>query len=253
MRHHLAQRYFEELREILNTLLQEPRLETCSPIAVLPWIIMVFTVATSRTLSTAIAASAFSIVIFVLVYRRRVFNELHYIVKPLTLILLIVFAASTPLIIFKHSFYAYLFAARVIASTITFIFILRVIGWRNVFSFLHLIKVPSEIVFIINQTIRFIPLFSNEVLKILIAREARVIGARWSLRRILSSAISDILLRSFYRAWVFSLTLNARTLSGGIVQGKYGKIRLRIFDIYLFLTSIFTVLLEVKETLWAGL
>ncbi|RLE87285.1 MAG: hypothetical protein DRN04_18365 [Thermoprotei archaeon] len=253
MRHHLAQRYFEELREALNTLLLEPRLETCSPIAVLPWIIMVFTVATSRTLDTAVAASIFSIVIFVHAYRRSVFNELRYIVKPLILILLIVFIVSIPLIIFKPGPYVYLFAARVIASTITFIFILRVIGWHNVLSFLHLIKVPSEIVFIINQTIRFIPLFSNEVLKILVAREARIVGGSWSLRRILSTTISDVVLRSFYRAWVFGLALNARTLSGGVVQGSYGKIGLRVFDVYLFLASIFIVLLEVKGTLWVGL
>jgi len=252
MKHSLARTYFEELRETLNILLQEPRLNIFTPLATVPWIIMVFTVAASETLAVPIIAASFSITALTLTYGRKVLGQIRYIVKPLILILLIVFIVSLPLIIFKPGLYVYAFATRVIASTITFIFLLRLIGWRNVLTFLNFLKVPREIVFTVNQTIRFIPLFSNEVLKMLTAREARAIGRHWSIWKTLSSIVSDVVLRSCYRAWVFNLALNARTLNGELVSEHVQKIHLHRFDIYLLLASILIVLLEVLGRLWVG-
>ncbi len=146
------------------------------------------------------------------------------------------------------------FIIRVIASTTTFIITLRLIGWPKIITGLYYLKVPEELIKTINHMIRFIPLFINDTLYMLAAREARLLGkiSKWNIWKVLASIVADIILKSHYRAWTLSMALEARTIKSN-PSLKSNRKFISSYDIMLLTVAIVLLLVEVKLCLWNGI
>jgi len=188
--------------------------------------------------------------LFTLACKGRILEEFKVIVKPISFIIALV--VSLPLLIMNPYHISTLkFITRVIASTIAFIVLLRIIGWRNILYGLRDLKVPSSLIWMIFCTIKFIPLFINEVLRMLLAREARIFSKQSLLRtwKVLSTIASEVVVKSYHRSWRFNLALEARII-GGKVDLKYNHNPDKIWCILLFVIAVYVLLLELSVRLW---
>jgi len=203
-------------------------------------------------LTVHIIAIALSLTLFTLASHGKVLEEFGNVAKPILFIIVLALVVSLPLIIVNpYNVEVLRFITRVIASTTTFILILRIIGWRNILYGLRRLKTPSNLVWMIFCTIKFIPLFLNEVLRMLLAREARILRKQplLSIWKLLATIVSETIIRAHYRSWRFNLALKARLL-GKAIDLKYSSSSNSLWNIALLSSAICIVLLEVLARLW---
>jgi len=253
MRKGLTHEYLKELRETTAYILNDVGVGTYTSYSFIPWVILMFTVASSVTLITPIVALVASTILLATTCRFKRVKGLKLMVKPIIYITILALVVSSPILISNVNVDVYKFILRVIASTVIFTITLRLIGWMNIIKGLNIVRTPRELVKMIQHTVKFIPLFLTEVLKMLIAREARVLGkpSKRRIWKVLATIVSDVVLKSNYRAWKLSLALEARTLK---FEPKGGVDReVNIHDAILLTIALTILTLEVAGRVWGGL
>lgn len=134
------------------------------------------------------------------------------------------------------------FIVRVTAAASIFTIFMMYIGWYGVIEGLRGLKIPEEIVLLIAFFMKYVSIFLREILKILVARESRLLS-RTSMSRlwfILSTVIGELVIRGYERAWIFEKALKARTFNN--ISPKYKQRELGLNDLMLLLlTFIFVV------------
>ena len=249
----LVHKYLEGLRDVLTYMSTPSGLEP-SCVSVAPWLLMVFLVANSRSFLPPLVASAYSLVVYALTFKGRLRKEVEPLIRSLAYILALATIVALPLLLWSPRADVYMFIFRVVSSTFTFTTLARVIGVRQVIGFARLVRIPTILVDALRYTVAFIPVFLNDTLKLLMAREARPsldsgISSVW--RRIATVA-SEAMLRSYSRAHTLSLTLKARSMSSrwggnvGCLGGGAG-----VFEFSLFAVTAVAFVLEVASWLQA--
>jgi len=142
-----------------------------------------------------------------------------------------------------------LFVARVSAAAAIFTSLTCIVGWRGVVKGIEGFKAPGEAVLLLNTSIIYIPLFLRNTLKMLSAREARII-ARSRLKDIwglMATVVGDLILRGYEHAWRLEKTIEARTFaSRRTSQGSRAEVRAN--DIILLSISLIILALKLKFT-----
>ena len=114
-------------------------------------------------------------VMFIAICGKSSWIEFKNITRPIVFIIILALIISMPLLIVsKFSIEILVFLLRVITSITIFAIIVRLVGWRNILLGFRSIELPPELIWMTHYTIRFILLFINEVLRLLIARKARM-------------------------------------------------------------------------------
>ena len=117
----------------------------------------------------------FIMVMFIAICGKSSWIEFKNIARPIVFIIILALIISMSLLIVsKFSIEILVFLLRVITSITIFAIIVRLVGWRNILLGFRSIELPPELIWMTHYTIRFILLFINEVLRLLIARKARM-------------------------------------------------------------------------------
>ncbi len=253
----IAYKYLEELREVF-THLSHDRSCLLTHYSTIPLLIIVFTVSLSNAIITPILALALMLALTAVVgLLEHVDVNLRVLAKPIVYILALALIVTFPAVIgFVDVDVGEIpvFILRVISATTVFVTGIQLVGWLNIILGLRILKIPSILLEHIYLTVKFIPIFIGEVLRMLIARDARTLvqGGRSSIWSLLASTVSDIIVRSTNRAWRLTLAFQARSLGNG-VSGSHGGLydEMSVYDKVLIIVAILVVLVEVLQRVWS--
>ena len=112
---------------------------------------------------------------------------------------------------------------RVSVATGSLVLLLNFIGYVNLIRGLALLGTPRNIVFMLALLMRFIPVMLRDTLRILAAREARIISRGTSYKHVwglISTVAGDILARSSNRAWRMQLALKAKGIDNTLITHR---------------------------------
>ena len=249
----IAHRYLEELREVF-THLSRDRSCFLTHYSTIPLLIIVFTISLSNTVITPILAITLMLALTVIIgLLEHVDINLRVLAKPIVYILALALIVTLPAIIgFVDVDVGEIpvFILRVVSATTVFVTGIQLVGWLNIILGLRILKIPGILLEHIYLTVKFIPIFIGEVLRMLIARDARTLvqGGRSSMWSLLASTVSDIIVRSTNRAWRLTLAFQARSLGNGVDRDHsslYGGVS--IYDKVLLAIAVLVVLVEVLQ------
>lgn len=256
----LVQEYLKNMREIFTSLSYDTGSSFFSPYSSIPLLFIVFIVATASSIITCIMGAAFTIIVTLIIHRKL--HEFHYVynidydtaLRTILIISIMVLVVSVPATIIYGIDAVNMFIIRTLSSSIIFVLMLRIIGWWNLIRGLELIKTPRIIIEMVYQTVKFIPLFLSETLKLLMAREARVLGKTnthhiWGS---LSSIVAELMVKAYHKSAMLNMALSARTLS----EGKPCLHRIKdptMYDVLLITVSGALLVYEVVYRVWSGL
>ena len=105
------------------------------------------------------------------------------------------------------------FISRVVAATAVFTSLAFAMGWRRIVTGLEGLRIPPQLGLLLNLSIIHIPLFLRETVKMLSARESRIMR-KTRVREVwgvLSTVVGDLLLRSYEHAWRLEKAIKARS------------------------------------------
>lgn len=142
------------------------------------------------------------------------------------------------------------FVARVLAATAIFTSITSIISWRGVIRGLEGLKSPRDVIFLLNTSIVYIPLFLREVLRMISAREGRLL-VKPSLKgmwKLMATVVGDLILRGYERAWRLDKAIKARDLNADKGSPKI-RVKVRVNDILLLSFALITLILKLKVTM----
>jgi cobalt/nickel transport system permease protein len=114
----------------------------------------------------------------------------------------------------KGAYEALSLTLRAAASTSIFTASIQLLGWRGWLQGLEGLRIPKLLVRLTMLSLFYIPLFLREALRMLLAREARMlgrVGAKQSWR-LMATVVGDLLLRGHDRAWRLERAFMARSL-----------------------------------------
>lgn len=137
------------------------------------------------------------------------------------------------------------FIIRVVAAGAIFTAFIFILGWRRTVEGLKGLKIPNGIVSLLSISIIYIPFLTREMVKMLSAREARILR-RAKLREVwhvLASIIGDLILRSFERAWRLEKAIKARCFILNSPRVGESKMKIWINDLTLLTLTFFVLLL----------
>jgi len=106
------------------------------------------------------------------------------------------------------------FIARVSSSTLLLIVIISILDWVDLVRGLDALHIPRFIVSSLTMTIVFIPKMLRELSTLLLAGQARItidrsLASSWN---IISKSVGDMIVRSFYTAWMLDKAIKARSI-----------------------------------------
>ncbi len=250
----LVRKYLEEMRELFTYLSNDGGSGFFTPYSTIPLFVLVFITATASSINTCIIGVLSSLALLVYALTSTSVNHYHVMLKTITVISVMVLVISTPAIIVYGLDSVYMFIARTLSSTIVFTSMLYVTGWWNIIRGLRIVKTPGMIIELVYQTIKFIPLFLNESLKLLSAREARVLERTSTTNtwRLLSNIVAELVIKAYHRSLTMNMALNARTLSTNKYVVGSEVTRPTTYDLYLILVTLTILLYEVMCRIWNG-
>ena len=210
-----VKKFIEELDDVLTVL--SSRGTTNPP---LPGLFLILLITSLLILSRSsveelvLFASALSSTPLLLLAMRRS-GRGYFLALVKTGVLVVVFSAivSAPLIITNRAMFLG-FIERIATISTEIIAVMGLAGWPNILGALSCLGVPSEIIYATDLMTRFIPLLGIDALHFLEARRARSLGDR-GLReawRVLATALSSLLEKSYSRSYQLSLAIRARSL-----------------------------------------
>lgn len=251
----MVEDYLKELRDAFSYLSNDRGTNFFTYYSVIPWIMLVFVTAISSTYMVSLISIIISLILVVLKCKSDRSFKLSIILKPLSIVMLIAFVSSLPLLLkspLSDIRKIYLFILRVTSSTLIFIAGIQALGWLNIARGMSIVEIPEELINSMFKTIKFIPIFINETLRMLIARSARIIGGHISLKGlwfILAGIITDLIVKAHYKAIKMNLAITARTLGSSlpsIARKSPGERRRlpNIYDYIIFSGLIIAILVE---------
>ncbi len=258
----LAQEYLRNMREAFTYLSHDSGSGFFSVYSSIPLLVLVFVIATANSIITCISGSIFAIIVFLVTSTKRLDVDRsclrsYYgiVLKNILILSLMVLVVSAPVLLLRGFSSVSMFLARTISSTIVFILMIRVVGWWNIVGGLEKIRVPRILVEMIYQTAKFIPLFLGETLKLLVARDARILGKTRisSLWRVLSSIVGELIVKAYYRSTILDMALRARTLSHSKHRVEGRREYLTVYDVCLITVTVALLLYEVLDKIWSGI
>ena len=107
------------------------------------------------------------------------------------------------------------FILRVVSAAAIFTSFAQIMGWRRIIRGLEGLRMPRELGLILNLSIIHIPIFLRETLKMLSARESRIMRKiRFrDIWGVLSMVVGDLILRIYERAWRINNAIEARSFT----------------------------------------
>jgi len=225
----LTERFLESLAEAIDSLNIGSNPTFINPtIAVLSVLILTGTTAFSHGFTIPILIIAFSILVILLTDSpMRTWAKIPLLVSVWAAIVMVPLPFITPgepvaslslgLIELRASGEglntALTFVTRAVAAVAIFTSFAFVLGWREIVRGLQGLRIPQELGLLLNMAIIHIPLFLREAVKMLSARESRMMRKiRFKeVWRILSTVVGDLLLRSYERSWVLEKAIKARS------------------------------------------
>ncbi|GEM_PF-3744547 len=248
-----TQAYLAGLREVLTELLKESGSGLLTPYSTPAIITVTFTAALAPSWICVVLPSIIALTMLTLSAWGSLAEELKGAVKPVVTVTAFSAFVSTPLLLSRDFSDAAFFIARVVASSITFIMLVRAAGWSRVLKGLRYLALPETLVLMIEEAVRFIPSFLGDALTLTSAREARTLGDSGTLStwRTLSTVASELILRANARAQKVLMAIKSRTLAGsGNVTPRSGGYRSNVsyLDVLLYLLAVLMVLMEVVIT-----
>jgi len=244
-----TQAYLAGLREVLTELLNEGNSELLTPYSTPASIALTFTAALAPSWVCVVLPPIIALTILTLSTWRNAVKELKGTVKPVVTVSAFSAFVSTPLLLSRDFSDAAFFMARVIASTASFVMLVRAAGWSRVLKGLRYLMLPETIVLMIEETVRFIPSFLGDALTLTSAREARTLSdsGTFSTWRSLSTVASELILRANARAQKVFMAIESRTLTGNVtLRGvRHRGIMMSYLDGLLYSLTALMVLLEV--------
>ncbi|MBS7646044.1 hypothetical protein KEJ44_08440 [Candidatus Bathyarchaeota archaeon] len=259
----LTHKFLESLADAMNTLDHEASPKSFNPvIALTSALILTGTAAFSRTPRLPLLILLLSIILlqstrspmdpwiklqlFILSWAIVVGIPLPFITegKPLTGL----YIGPLALNVSSEGLEAMLsFVTRVLAAAGIFTSLTYIIGWRGAVKGMEGLKVPREVTFLLGTSIIYIPLFLREAVKMLSAREARLI-AKPKLRdawRLIATIVGDLILRGYEHSWRLEKAIRARSFAmGGALRG--GRVKVNANDIALFSVTLMILALKLK-------
>ncbi len=245
-----TQAYLAGLREVLAELLKESNSGLLTPYSTPAIIALTFTAALAPSWLCMVLPPIIALAALTLSAWGSTAEELKGAVKPVVTVAAFSAFVSTPLLLSRDFSDAAFFIARVIASSITFIMLVRAAGWSRVLRGLKYLILPETIVLMIEETVRFIPSFLGDALTLTSAREARTLSDSGTLStwRSLSTVASELILRANARAQKVFMAIESRTLAGNgnITPRNAGHhSNVSYLDMLLYLLTVLVVLMEV--------
>lgn len=106
------------------------------------------------------------------------------------------------------------FILRVSVSTLVLVGTVSYLGWMNIIKAFIILRMPSFLTRSLMFFLLYIPIMARETVKMLAAREVRLIkSSRSEAWRILSTVVSDLILRSIERSQRLNMAIEARGFS----------------------------------------
>ena len=106
------------------------------------------------------------------------------------------------------------FILRVSVSTLALVGTVSYLGWMNIVRALIILRMPSFLTRSLMFFLLYIPIMARETVKMLAAREVRLIkSSRSEAWRILSTVVGDLILRSIERSQRLNMAIEARGFS----------------------------------------
>ncbi len=228
--------FLGEIAEIIDTINSSGYTKYNPRVALLSSVMLASLVSFSRNMLVYLLVIALSIVI-VLDSRRIAGKWLKVIALTLAMVTLV--STPIPLLIgVEEVFYfevggiaihvfregleeAIHLVLRTTAASSIFTAFIMTLGWRGVYLGLRELGLPSSLGYMVVFYIRYIPIFSRDIVRFLLGREARRFSK--GLRGIWSSlptVVGEIFLRGFDRAFRLELALEARGFLDNYPRGN---------------------------------
>jgi len=133
------------------------------------------------------------------------------------------------------------FVLRVVSSAAMFTSLAFVLGWRRIVMGLEGLRMPRELGSLLNLSVIHIPLFLRETIKMLSARESRIMR-RITFKKVwevLSTVVADLIIRSYERAWIVEKAIKARTFTPSELPRGTAPISISVKDLLLLSFSLY--------------
>lgn len=187
-----------------------------------------------------------------ILFSRALDVELKRVTRAVALISMFVLAVTLPMALYQ----AYLNQAppsdlstfllglvslllRCVAATSTLVLMTQSLGLTGLIEALKGLKVPSKALFILMFFLRYIPIMLRDAVKLLSAREARIVSSSAKLKTywlVLSTVVSGLLIKGFEKAHRLQMALKARGLDPNSIATL--EIRARPLDPVLVALSL---------------
>ena len=220
----LTYTFLQSLSQIFDEILRSRQNLKLNPLLVF---ICGLTITSILAFSQNIIGLLFSIPLLILL-NSLLRISFRKILKPLCVISIFVFVISLPILtqhalgttfleayVKKHyliDINLYVFILRVTLSTYSIVLVMSYLGFHGLIDVLLQLKLSLEVLLAILLTIRFIPIQAIETLKMLSAREARIVKKN-SIKEmwiVLATTIGDLMIKSMYEAEVLKKSIQAR-------------------------------------------
>ena len=252
----IIERYLSELRDAFCALSRDTGTRHLTYHSTPLILILTAITAVTQSYAVLIASLLMAIALLILSYIDSPSPSLAHLLRPVVTMLILVIVITLPIAIgvVESCTDIALFMARTLISTTLLICGIQAVGWINVVRGMELLHIPKPIVESMVMMLRFLSLFIDEVLSMLIARSARLIGRPRGvcIWRMLASIVSDIVLKSLHRAYAVSIARSARTL-GHSSRGAYRRARATVLDRVLIIYTAMLIALDVVNRLWGGI
>lgn len=133
------------------------------------------------------------------------------------------------------------FVIRVISAAAIFTSFTTILGWKGMCEGLFGLKVPKEIIFIVNLLIIKIPILTRSLASMLLAREARIINkikiqGLWNM---LSTVVGELIIKSYERSLMIERAIRARSFKSNLLIDPPYKNKYRCCreDLFLIITT----------------
>ena len=161
------------------------------------------------------------------------------VVTPLLLMNLLGIPARQDLIKWRSYAQVAIFALRVSASSLALFSAASYLGWQGLVAALSSLRAPPLLTQSLALMLRYIPLLTRDAFRVLVAREARLVGSSFRLRWLsLSSVVGSLVARSIRRALLLGMAMEAR---GGPPSPRW-QLRLSWYDAFFLAASLLPLL-----------
>ena len=200
----------ESIREVSTALGASSGVSPPAPHVLLIMLFIGLVVLSTTYSLVVIITSLVSSLVLLVAYTLRARS--WWVLRVLLYTAIIALAISAPLVLMGRIGDVFVFVLRVVAASSLSLAVVVVSGWRSILRGLEKLGVPRLVVDSLELTVYFVPIFSREILNILVARRARHVDNPGFLDnlRLGSTIVGELLARVFRRLELVVLAYSAR-------------------------------------------